>query len=425
MSDPRDQLPFSVWWLVGAGAVAMAVAGLYQFLWSSLRDPLSARLGASEAATGTVFTFFILFQTVSQFPFGWVRDRDGPRRPLLAGAAFLAAGFGLTAVASSVPVSVLAAAVVGTGAGAAYTVAINTSVKWLDERRGLATGVISMAYSAGSFLAIPFVRKGLRTDFGATLLVLAAVSGVAVLATVPVLRDPGGTTLSTDGGDRSNNPSGTVEADRPGEPPDPARTDNADERDYTWRETVRTWQFWLLYGVFSVANIVSLMVIGKAVSFAQHLGLSAAVATGSATFIALGDAAGIIAGGALSDRFGRKHTVGLSLVCFGFSVALAVAAGTSGFGAAFVALIAASIFFRSPMFSVFPPLVGEYYGRTHSSTNYALLYSGKLWGGVGAGVVASLLVATVGWNATFLGGAVLAVLAGIATLFLRPVDPAT
>jgi len=74
MSDPRDQLPFSVWWLVGAGAVAMAVAGLYQFLWSSLRDPLSARLGASEAATGTVFTFFILFQTVSQFPFGWVRE---------------------------------------------------------------------------------------------------------------------------------------------------------------------------------------------------------------------------------------------------------------------------------------------------------------------------------------------------------------
>jgi OFA family oxalate/formate antiporter-like MFS transporter len=415
MPGPRDRLPFSVWWLVAAGALAMAVAGFYQFLWSSIRDPLGARLGAAEAGIGTLFTVFIVCQTVSQFPFGWVRDRHGPRWPLLAGGVTLAAGFGLTAVAASLPVAVLAAALAGVGAGGAYTVAINTPVKWLDRRRGLATGAISMAYSAGSFLVIPAVRRGVRTDFDATLLALAAAAGVAVLVTVPVLRDPdrggeaGGAESPPDGTDGTDDPEGTD-------------TEKSGERAYTPRETVRTWQFWLLYGVFSVANVVSLMVIGKAVSFAQHLGLSAAVATASATLIALGDAAGIVAGGALSDRLGRARTVGASLVCFGLALALAVGAGTLGVDVAFVGLVAAAIFFRSPMFSVFPPLVGEYYGRRHSSTNYALLYSGKLWGGVGAGVVASLLVATVGWNATFLGGAVVAVLAGASTFFLRPVS---
>ncbi len=429
MRDPRDRLPFSVWWLVVAGALAMAVAGFYQFLWSSIREPLGTRVGAGEAGVGTLFTVFIVCQTASQFPLGWVRDRHGPRGPLLAGGLTLAAGFWLTAVAASLPLAALGAGLAGVGAGGIYTVAINTPVKWLERRRGLATGVISMAYSAGSFLVIPAVRGGVRTDFEATVFALAAASGVAVLVTVPVLRDPNREETAGDGApssDQSGAP-GTgdpVDVDpEPGDRDRPAGSGRAGtaERAYTPRETVRTWQFWLLYGVFSVGNVVSLMVIGKAVSFAQHLGLSAAVATGSATLIALGDAAGIVAGGALSDRLGRARTVGASLVCFGVALALAVAAGQVGLEVAFVVLIATAIFFRSPMFSVFPPLVGEYYGRPHSSTNYALLYSGKLWGGIGAGVVASLLVAAVGWNATFLGGAVLAVVAGASTFLLRPV----
>ncbi|MFB6233607.1 MAG: MFS transporter [Haloarculaceae archaeon] len=418
MSDPRDRLSFSVWWLVVAGAVVMAVAGSYQFLWSSIRDPLGAHLGVSETALGTVFTAVIVSHTAAQLPFGWVRDHYGPRWPLLAGGLCLGTGFAVAALTTDLALVILGFCIGGVGSGAGYTVAVNTPVKWLDSRRGLATGVISMAYSAGSFLAIPLVRRGVRGQFRATMLGLAVVAAVGVLVTVPVLRDPGdGTRSVADGGaDTTPGP--------PAEDPGNARAGTGDERAYTWRETLRTWQFWVLYGAFTLANAVSLLVVGKAVSYAGHLGLSAAVATGGATLIALGDAIGIIAGGAVSDRLGRERTVGLSLICFGLAVALAVGAGSRGFDAGFVALLALAILFRSPMFSVLPPLMGEYYGRSHASTNYALLYSGKVWGGVGAGVLASLLVTTVGWNLTFLGGGVLAVVAGVATLFVRPVDPA-
>lgn len=101
---------------------------------------------------------------------------------------------------------------------------------------------------------------------------------------------------------------------------------------------------------------------------------------------------------------------------------LVVAAANAGLGLAFVALLGAAVFLRSPMFSAFPPLVGEYYGLEHSSTNFALLYTGKLWGGVGGGVVASALVASAGWTPTVLGGAALVSLAGLLTLLLRPVE---
>jgi len=403
-SRARDRLPFSRWWLVAAAAAVMGVAGFYQFVWSSIRDPLGARLGVPGASLGAVFTLFIVCQTLSGFPAGWVRDRYGPRWPLLSGGVCLIGGFGLVAVVTSLPLVALGYSLGGIGSGIVYSVAINTPVKWFDERRGLATGVVSMHYSVVSVAAIPLVRGGIGADFEGTVLALALVAAVATVLAVPVVRDPDRTVERTDGGETERLP------------PDEGRA-------YEWPETIRTWQFWLMYGVFVLGNGVSLMVIGKAISFAQHLGLTEAVATGSALFIAVGDAAGILAGGAVSDRIGGKLTVGVSMVCFGVALALAVLAGAVGLDVAFVALLALSVFFRSPIYAVFPALVGEYYGRKHSSTNYALLYTGKLWGGVGAGVVASALIARLGWNLTFIGGAVLAVLGGAAMFLLRPVGP--
>ena len=399
----RRTLPFSPWWLVLAAAVAMGSAGLYQFTWSSLRGPLGTRFGASETSLGTVFTLFIVFQTVSQVPIGWVRDRYGPRWPLIGGGLSLAAGFGLSAVASGVYTVYLAYCFGGVGAGTTYTVGINTAIKWFDARRGLATGLISSMYGAVSFLAIPLIREAVQTDVKGTLLVLSGVAGVGVFLAVPVLRDP---------------PRASDDAESEAQPPQPTI-----RRDYDWRATFRTWQFWLMYAVFVLASGVSLMVVGKAVSFAAQFGFSAATATGSASLIALADAAGILASGSLSDRFGREATSAVSLVCSGVALAGAVVAAEAGMGVAVIAALAAMVFLRSPVFSVFPPLVGDYFGPARSSTNFALLYSGKLWGGVGGGVMASFLIDTAGWSATFLGGAVLVALAGVATFFLRPTEP--
>lgn len=399
----RRTLPFSPWWLVFAAAVAMGSAGLYQFTWSSLRGPLGAQFGASETSLGTVFSLFIVFQTVSQIPIGWVRDRYGPRWPLIGGGLCLAAGFTLSAVASGVHAVYLAYCFGGIGAGTTYTVGINTAIKWFDARRGLATGLISTTYGAVSFFAIPLIREAVQTEVRETLFVLSAVAGIGAFFAVPVLRDP--IQAGNDFDREAQTPQSTM------------------RRGYDWQATLRTWQFWLMYVVFVLTSGVSLMVVSKAVSFAAQFGFSAATATGSASLIALADATGILACGVFSDRFGRERTSAVSLVCSGFALAGSVVAADAGVGIAVIAALAAMVFFRSPVFSVFPPLVGDYFGPQRSSTNFALLYSAKLWGGVGGGVVASFFIATIGWSATFLGGAALVALAGVATFLLRPTEP--
>lgn len=400
---------FSRWWLVAVAALGMGAAGTYQFSWSTIRVPLGPRIGAGETALGTAFTLFVIFQTTSQFPAGWVRDRYGPRPPLAAGAVLLAAGYAGTAFASGVPVLYLAYAVGGIGSGSVYTVAINTAVKWFDDRRGLATGIVASSYAGTSFLFVLALRGRVDADFAGTLLGLAAAVGVLALVGVPFIRDPREGEGATNGGTGDGGPEQSPEGGD-------AATG------YTWRETVRTWQFWLLYAVFVIVNGVGLMIIGKIVSYAGVMDLPAAAATAAASLVALGDGAGVAVGGTVSDRLGRERTVVLSLLACAACLAGASLVAIEGLGTAFVALIAAAAFLRSPVFSVFPSLVGDYYGTAHSSANYALLYSAKLWGGVVGGTVTSGLIVSLGWNPTFLLGAGLLGVAGAATAFLRPVD---
>lgn len=389
----RHERRFSGWSLVAVAALAMGAAGILQFGWSSVRLPLGARIDAPETGLGTVFTLFVVFQTVSQFPAGWVRDRFGPRIPMFVGAICMAGGFAGVALAEALPVAYAAYAVGGIGAGVAYTVAVNTTVKWFTDRRGLATGIVTMAYSGVSFALIPTIRQGVDTTFARTMILLALATGGMALLAAFVLRDP-----------------------------DIAEAKHIDSGEgFTWRETIRTWQFWLLYGVFVIVNGVGLMVIGKVVAYATALSLPASAATASASFVALADAAGILLLASLSDRFGRRRTVAASLLLSGLALGGAVALGERGVVVGFVALVSATAFFRSPTFAIFPTIVGQYYGRARSSENYAALYTAKLFGGVFGGTVASGLVVTIGWSTAFALGAVLLIIAGVAVSFLRPV----
>jgi OFA family oxalate/formate antiporter-like MFS transporter len=405
----------SRWWLIAVAVAGMGAAGTYQFGWSSIRGPLGARIGAGETALGTVFTLFVVFQTVSQFPTGWVRDRYGPRLPLAAGGVLMAAGYAGTAVVPTATATYVAYAVGGVGSGAVYSVMINTPVKWFDDRRGLATGLVASSYAGMSFVVIVLLRGRIGANFVGTLLVLSATVGVLALIGVPLLRDPG------DG--EGSGGEGTASTDGPGE--GGKRRGGADATAaYTWRDAIRTWQFWLLYVVLVIVNGVGLMIIGKIVAYADAMALSTAVATAAASLVALGDGAGGAVGGALSDVLGSERTIALSLVACGACVGGASLLAVEGVGAAFVGLIAAAAFFRSPVFAVFPGIVGEYYGTSYSSENYAALYSAKLWGGVVGGTVTSGLIVSLGWNPTFRLGAGALVLAGVATAFLRPIEPA-
>ena len=410
----QDVLGFSRWWQIIAAAMMMGLVSPYQYVWSSIEGPLAADLNIPLPALGLVFTLFVVFQSLSQFPVGWWRDRHGPRLISLVAGVLAGGGYLGLAYATEVWQLYLLYSLGAVGVGIVYTVAVNTALKWFPDRRGLTTGVGTMAFAAGSAAFIPYVRAhSTVAEYSTVLRNMGILIGIGVIIGAAVLRDPPNDWI-VDTSTEATADEGATEASLAGN----------NDSEYTWREMVRTWQFWDLLVMFAFVNTAGLMLTAKVVSLARQFGLAALVATVSALILALvGGLSRIIVGGA-SDGIDRKWAIAGSAVLSGIGLFALVWFGRIGSSIGFVAAVIVATFFWSPQFALFPSIVGDYYGQANSSTNYALVYIGKVGGGIFGGVLAAWLITFAGWNTTFLTGGVMAVLAGLGALVLRPPETA-
>ncbi|MFB6156044.1 MAG: OFA family MFS transporter [Haloferacaceae archaeon] len=405
----REQLGFSRWWQVVAAAVMMGLVSPYQYVWSSIEGPLAESLGISLPALGLVFTLFVIFQSGSQFPVGWWRDRRGPRELTLLAGVLAGGGYIGIAYATEVWQLYLLYSLGAIGVGIVYTVAVNTALKWFPDRRGLTTGVGTMAFAGGSALVVPYVRANATVSgYPVVLTNMGLLIGAGILVGALVLRDPPTNWLDDDASE------------------DDAEADggSADSRkQFTWREMLGTWQFWLMYVMFIAMSGAGLMLTAKVVSFAQNLGLAELIATLSATLLPVAGGVGRLVMGDVSDRVKRERAMAVSFFLCGVGLLFVVLFAQWGRSYLFIAAVFVATFFWSPQYTLFPSVVGDYYGRQHSSANYALLYSGKMWGGIFGGAIAGWLVTQTSWTTTFLVGGALALVAAVSALVLRPPSP--
>lgn len=411
----RDQLGYSRWWLVLAAAGMMSVVGPYQYVWTAIEAPIQARLNTSEAVIGLVFSLFVVIQAGSQFPVGWYRDRHGPR--VLSVLAAVLAGGGYLALASATQVwqVYLAYSAGAIGVGIVYTVAVNTALKWFPDRRGLTTGVGTMAFAGGSAAFVPFVRASATVSgYPAVLQRMGILIGVVVFLGALVLRDPP-TGWRTENDDVVSSKS--------------AQSSRDEGQTYTWREMLRTWQFWLMYAMFVGMSAAGLMLTAKIVQFATARDLTEVTlpgtgpitaATLAATVLPIAGGVGRLVLGYISDMVHRRYAMAGAFTLCGLGVFAVILTADAGATYAFVAAVVVATFFWSPQYTLFPSIIGEYYGEAHSSANYALLYSGKMWGGLFGGAVAGFLVTQTDWTTTFAIGGAAALFAGVGALVLQP-----
>lgn len=398
----KELLGFSRWWLIVAAILAMAAISPYQYVWSSIEGPLSNDLGIPFPQLGLVFTLFVILQSGSQFPVGWWRDEHGPRALTLLAAILAGGAYFLLSYATSVWHLYVLYSLGAVGVGIVYTVAVNTAIKWFPDRRGLTTGLGTMAFAGGAAIVVPYVRANATVAaYGNVLRTMGIGIGLCILVAAVMLRDP---------------PQSWYERIE-------ANTDDeisSSSRDAGPKRVLQTWQFWIMYGMFVAMSGAGLMLTAKVVSFTQSMELTVGTATLSATLLPIAGGVGRLVMGELSDRLRRRTAMVVSFCFCGLGLLAIVEFSQHGSTVGFLLSVVIATFFWSPQYTLFPSLVADYYGERQSSANYALLYSGKMWGGVFGGAVTSWLVTVIGWTATFRLGAVLALSAGIAALALRP-----
>lgn len=392
----REILGYSRWLVLIVAFLAMALISPYQYAWSSISPFLSDRFGWTLSRVEAIYTLYMIFQAGASVPAGVLRDRYGPR--LLTMIAGVVAAVGLYALTASSPniISVAFGVFGGFAVGVIYSNAVNTANKWFPDKRGVTAGLIAGAFSWGS---IPFIFwiRGSATAITYPQIIgeIALIAGPIIVVAGYFLKDP----------PKGWAPLGWI--------PTKKRVKRPCEHQFTLKETVRTWQLWALFVSFCLVSGAGLMTVSKIVRYAEGIGFTAVVATAAAGGLCFTNGLGRPVMGWVSDRLGRENTMILSFVLAGILTIGIHAFGVINSPIGFLVCTLGALFFWGPLYALFPAVCGHYYGEDYAASNYGVLYTAKLVGGLYGGYLSALIIMRYGFGTSFIIGAIMQIVAGL------------
>jgi nitrate/nitrite transporter NarK len=336
---------------------------------------------------------------------GRCQDKFGPRLTASIGGLLVAAGMILISRTNNYAVWVLGFGVlVGTGIGFGYSSATPPALKWFPpSKTGLIAGLVVAGFGLAPVYLAPTSQKllglyglqGAMLIFGIAFFVI--VCGLAQLLTNP--------------------PAGYVVAAKSGA----AKLAAASS---TPGQMLRTPSFWLLWVLYFIGAGAGLMVISSISPMAKKsMGEAAFIAV---AVMAIGNAAGRIGAGLLSDKIGRRWTLMTVLLCQAVLMFIAIpVTGSKEMAAVVIVLIATLIGFNyGANLSLFPSFAKDLWGLRSFGVNYGILFTAWGVGGfVFSRVQQTLVAGSKSYTSSFITAGVLLIVAAAMTFLIKPPQP--
>ena len=382
-------------WSIFKSAIvdSIAAGGAGAFTWdaASINDPYAVACLSFAAA-------MILA--------GKCQDKFGPKVTCAIGGLLVGAGFIWISQTTNYWAWVVGFGMLaGTGIGFGYSAATPPALKWFSPAKtGLIAGIVVSGFGLASVYIAPLAKYllaevGLQQSmmyFGIAFAIV--VSGLGMLISNP----PEG--FVVDSGDKK-----TV-----------AKAAAALVPDLKPMQLFTNAKFYTLWLCFFIGSGAGLMVIGSAKGLAKaSMGEMAFLVV---VIMSVGNAAGRLIAGVVSDKIGRATTLCIMLV---FQACMMFAAipvlGSDGSSPVLVALlVTAMVFNYGTNLSLFPAFAKDYWGMKHLGMNYGMLFSA--WG-VGAfalvRVSEMLKVKTGSMDSSFIVAGVLLLVGAMMSMSLR------
>lgn len=396
------------WVQLVAGIICMAMVANLQYGWTIFINPIDAKYHWGKAAIQVAFTLFILFETWL-VPFeAYLADRFGPRPLVMVGAFLIASSWIAYSWANTLGALYTGGILGGIGTGLVYGTCIGNVVKWYENRRGLAAGLTAAGFGAGAALTVlPLTHSLAARGYKATFFDFALIQGfVVLLAALPLKKPPKGVT---------------------------ARRANVrllhSKFDSAPLQTLRSAVFWVMYIVFVLVAASGLMATAQLAPIANGFGIAKDPVTllgftiPALTFaLSLNNLMNGLSRplfGWISDWIGREFTMFLTFLSEGIGILCLNKYGNNPVH--FVILVGLVFFAWGDIFSIFPALTSDHFGRKYATTNYALLYTAKGCAAFFVPIGSMIALRTGSWSATLVTAAIANIIAALMmVLLLRP-----
>jgi MFS transporter, OFA family, oxalate/formate antiporter len=282
-------------WGIAAAAVLMQICLGAVYGWSVFKKPIISAEHWSETSVQLTFTLAIFVLGIGTIIGGLWQDKVGPRKVasvagIIYGLGYVVAGY--AAAHHSLRGMYLGYGILGgLGMGMGYITPVATLVKWFPDMRGLMTGVAVCGYGFGALIMSPFAAWEIsRAGIPQTFYTLGLVYLIVVFGTAQFYANP---------------PEGWRPA---GWEPHTAVAREATSSNFTVREALGTWQFYLLFAMLFLNVSAGIMVISQASPMAQEIvGMSALQAAGIVGLISLCNGLGRVFWAWVSDYIGRAR----------------------------------------------------------------------------------------------------------------------
>ncbi|MEA2690309.1 MAG: transporter, family, oxalate/formate antiporter [Candidatus Eremiobacteraeota bacterium] len=353
------------WLQLILGIVAMIMIANLQYGWTLFVNPIKDQFHWSTAAIQISFTTFVVVETWLVPVEGYIIDRFGPTRITVVGGILVGISWVMFSHATSLWTYWIGSAIGGVGAGIVYGCTVGQALKWFPDKRGLAAGLTAAGFGAGSALTIvPIGQMIMHAGFQQTFFVFGIIQGIAVMIIGLLLRAP-----------------------VPGEVPAAVTSAALKQtfRDFNPGQMLKTPLFYIMYLAMLCVAIGGVMATAQLGPIARDYIVDEVPITlllftlpalqWALVFDRVLNGLARPAFGWLSDRIGRENTMFIAFGSQCFIILLFIKVASNPM--LFVIMSALVFFTYGEIFSLFPSLSADTYGRKYATTNYGLLYTAK------------------------------------------------